>query len=80
MSRKLSNALFLFGYPVSIAVITRFKPVVKERRWKWLAVHHAAVSAIVTGRLLRHDKRGAVVNGAWLVSSSLWYALGGRSR
>ena len=31
-----ATALFAFGYPVSIAVILRFVPVVRERRLKWL--------------------------------------------
>ena len=68
------------GYPASIAVIARFVPVVRERRLRWLVVHHLGVAAIVTGWALRGRTSAVVVNGAWLVVSSVWYARGGRSR
>jgi hypothetical protein len=42
-----ATALFVLGYPVSIAVILRFVPVVRERRFKWLVAHDLAVAAIV---------------------------------
>ena len=67
------------GYPASVAVIARFVPVVRERRWRWLLVHHLGVAAIVTGWALRGRTSAVVVNGAWLVVSSLWYGLGRRS-
>ena len=69
---------FAFGYPASIAVIARFVPVVRERRLRWLVVHHLGVVAIVTGWALRGRTSAVVVNGAWLVVSSVWYALGSR--
>ena len=34
-----ATVLFAFGYPVSIVVILRFVPVVRERRMKWLVAH-----------------------------------------
>jgi hypothetical protein len=68
------------GYPLSIAVIVRFVPVVRQQRWRWLVVHHVGVAAIVAGWSLRGETSAVAVNGAWLVVSSLWYALGGRSR
>lgn len=71
-------ALFGFGYPASVAVITRFVPVVRERRWRWLVVHHMGVAAIIAGFLLRRTTMGVVANTGWLVVSSAWYALGGR--
>ena len=72
-------ALLAVGYPVSIAVIARFVPVVRERRTRWLLVHHLGVLAIIAGWALR---RPAAVppNAAWLVSSTIWYVLGGRRR
>lgn len=70
--------LFGFGYPASIAVISRFAPVVRERRWRWLAVHHLGVAAIVAGWLARGRPSAAAGNSAWLVASTAWYALGGR--
>ena len=71
-------ALFGFGYPAAIGVITRFVPVVRERRWRWLAVHHLGMAAIIAGCLSRRTTVGVVGNAAWLVASSVWYAAGGR--
>lgn len=71
-------ALFGFGYPASIAVITRFVAVVRERRWQWLVVHHLGMVAIIAGCLSKRTTAGAVGNAGWLVASSAWYALGGR--
>ncbi|MDP8938139.1 MAG: hypothetical protein M3O23_10500 [Actinomycetota bacterium] len=69
-------ALFGFGYPVSVAVLSRFVLVVRERRWRWLAVHHVAVSAIIGGWALRREAGAVVVNATWLAVSSAWYVLG----
>lgn len=71
-------ALFGFGYPASVAVISRFVPVVRERRWRWLAVHHLGMVAIIAGCVSKRTAAGIVANGAWLVASSAWYAAGGR--
>jgi hypothetical protein len=73
-----ATALFAVGYPTSIAVILRFVPVVRERRWKWFAAHQLAVAAIVTGWALKGDRRAVAVNSSWLAVSTVWYALGGR--
>jgi hypothetical protein len=73
-----SIPLFAFGYPVSIAVIVRFVPVVRERRTKWLVAHDAAVAAIVAGWALRGDWRAVAINSSWLVTANVWYVLGGR--
>lgn len=70
--------LFAFGYPAAIAVIARFVPVVRERRWKWLAVHHLGMVAIIAGCALKRTTIGVLGNAGWLVLSSLWYAAGGR--
>lgn len=71
-------ALFGFGYPASIAVIARFVPVVRERRWRWLMVHHLGVAAIIAGWVSKRTTIGVVGNTGWLVVSSAWYALGAR--
>ena len=71
-------ALFGFGYPAAIAVITRFVPVVRERRWRWLVVHHLGMAAVIAGCVSRRATAGVAVNSAWLVTSSIWYAVGGR--
>lgn len=72
--------LFGFGYPTSILVISRFGSVVRERRWRWLAVHHLGVAAIVAGWASRGSAGAAFTNVAWLLASSAWYGLGGRRR
>jgi hypothetical protein len=73
-----ATALFVFGYPVSIAVILRFVPVVRERRLTWLVAHDLAVAAIVAGWALKGDRRAVAINASWLVAANVWYALGGR--
>ena len=74
-----ATALFAFGYPVSIAVILRFVPVVRERRLKWLVAHDLAVVAIVAGWVLKGDRRAVAINASWLVAATVWYALGART-
>jgi hypothetical protein len=71
-------ALFGFGYPAATAVITRFVPVVRERRWKWLAVHHLGMAAIIAGCVSKRTTIGVLGNSGWLVLSTVWYAAGGR--
>lgn len=73
-------ALFGFGYPASIAVITRFVPVVRERRWRWLVLHHLGMAAIIAGCVSKRTTVGVIANAGWFVLSSLWYAAGGRRR
>jgi hypothetical protein len=73
-----ATALFVVGYPVSIAVIARFVPVVRERRLKWLVAHDLAVAAIVAGWALKGDRRAVAINSTWLIVATAWYALGGR--
>jgi hypothetical protein len=71
-------ALFAFGYPVSIVVISRFVPVVRERRFRWFAAHEVAVAAIVAGWALDGNGGAVAINGSWLVIAAAWYGLGGR--
>ena len=75
-----ATVLFAFGYPISIVVILRFVPVVRERRMKWLVAHDLAVAAIVAGWALKGDGRAVAINASWLVAANVWYALGGRRR
>jgi len=74
----VSNLLQLAGYPVSLVVIARWVPVVRERRWRWFAAHQAGMAAIVVGWLLRGKAAPVALNGSWLVVASFWYGLGGR--
>jgi hypothetical protein len=73
MSETASTALFVFGYPVSLVVIARWIPVVRERRWKWFVAHETAVAAIVAGWVLKSDARAVAINGTWLGVAAVWY-------
>lgn len=73
-ARTVAIPLLAAGYPVSIVVLTRWVPVVREQRTAWLLVHHAAVAAIIVGWALRRPAAVAP-NVAWLVVSTLWYRL-----
>ena len=74
----LRYALFAFGYPVSIAVIVRFVPVVRERRLRWIVWHQCAVAAIVVGWALDARWASVAINGTWFVVAAIWYCLAGR--
>jgi hypothetical protein len=76
----LRALLFAFGYPVSIVVIARFVPVVREQRLRWLGFHHVAVACIVLGWALDSNWQAVIVNSSWLAASTIWYVLGGRRR
>ena len=70
--------LFAFGYPVSILVITRFIPVVRERRLRWFAWHQAAVGAIVLSFALAANWSAVAINATWFFVAAVWYVLGRR--
>ena len=70
----LRTALFAIGYPVSIVVIVRFVPVVRERRLRSFVAHEIAVSMIVSGWALDQDWQAVAINGTWLVVAAVWYA------
>ena len=74
----LRIALFVFGYPVSIAIIARWVPVVRERRLAWFVVHEAAVTSIVAGWALRERWSAVAINGTWLIIAAAWYAIAAR--
>ncbi len=77
---KASVPLFAVGYPVAVGVISRWIPVVRERRTAWFAAHTAAVGAIVAGWALERRWSAVAVNGAWLTTSVAWYASRRRAR
>ena len=74
----LATALFVAGYPLAIAVIVRWVPVVREQRVRWLAAHHAGVVAIVAGWAIEGRWPSVAVNAAWLAISTAWYVVAGR--
>ena len=80
MTDATSTALFAVGYPVSLVVIARWIPVVRERRWKWFVAHEVAVAAIVAGWALKSDTRAVTINGTWLGVAAVWYLSSARRR
>ena len=74
----MSTLLFVLGYPVAVAVIVRWVPVVRERRLRWFGAHQAAVAVIVAGHAVLGNTGAVIVNGAWFVVAAAWYAAGGR--
>lgn len=68
----IANLLLAIGYPVSIGMIARWFPIVRQRRVRWFIVHQAAVALIVAGWALKHDP-GVVPNGLWLSIAAIWY-------
>jgi hypothetical protein len=74
----VSTALFVFGYPTSIAVLARWIPVVRQQRTRWFVAHELAVGAIVAGWVLRHDTQAVTINASWLAVASAWYVAAGR--
>ncbi len=69
----MSTVLLAAGYPTSIVVLTRFAPVVRERRVAWFVAHQAAVTAIVAGWAIEGKTAGVVVNAAWLTAATAWW-------
>ncbi len=65
--------LLLAGYPAAVAVLARWRSVVREQRWAWFAVHEAGMGAIVAGWWLRGQRSAVAVNGAWLVVAAAWF-------
>lgn len=70
--------LFVVGYPLSIAMLTRWVPIVREQRARWLVAHHVGVVCIVAGWAAKGDPAAIAVNSVWLASSTAWYVIGGR--
>ncbi len=65
--------LFGVGYPVSVTVIARWLPVVRERRWRWFTAHEFGVLAIVVGWAIRGLWTAVAVNAVWFIVAGLWY-------
>ncbi len=71
--------LLVIGNVGAVAVLTRWVPVVRERRLRWFLVHHAAMTAVIAGWAIRRPP-ATVLNIAWLAISTVWYVVGGRGR
>lgn len=74
----LALGLFVVGYPTSVAVISRFVPVVRQRRVRWFAAHQLGVAAVVAGWAVERQWVSVAFNSAWLVSATAWWVVGGR--
>ncbi len=72
----LATIGFALGYPISILVIARWIPVVRERRWRWFWVHQIAVAMIVMGWIIEGETRSVAVNSIWLVTAAVWFMRG----
>lgn len=69
----VGSALLAVGYPTSIVVLTRFAPVIRERRLGWFVAHQAAVAAIVAGWAILGRTGAVVVNATWLAVATAWW-------
>jgi hypothetical protein len=78
MSNRLALPLFIVGYPVSVAAIARWKPLMRDRKTGLFLAHQAAVAAIVAGWAVKHEIGPVLVNGAWLVTAAVWWVVAGR--
>lgn len=74
----LALGFFAVGYPTSVAVISRFVPVMRQRRVKWFAAHQLGVAAIIAGWAIERQWLAVASNGAWLVSAATWWVHSGR--
>ncbi|MGQ0575721.1 MAG: hypothetical protein ACT4RN_16180 [Pseudonocardia sp.] len=73
MTGWLVGALFAAGYPTAIAVLTRFRRIVRTRALGLFLLHETAMAAIVTGWVLLDRPLAAVLNAAWLVAACGWW-------
>jgi hypothetical protein len=77
---RVGVAVLAVGYPVSIGVLVRLLPVLRERRRTWIAVLIAGMSCLVVGWLLLRRPAAAAVNGAGLAAVVAGWAWTGRRR
>ena len=73
--------LLVIGYPLALAVLTRLRPVLAERRVWWFAALEAATTSIVVGWLLHGRPLAALFNGAAFAGfAAAWFITGRRVR
>ena len=71
--RRLGAALLVAGYPVSLASLTRFNHMVRERDLRTLLVLEAGTASLVAGFSLLRIRKGALSNLVWLAAFPAWY-------
>lgn len=75
-----ASVLLVIGYSVALAVLTRLRPVLTERRVWWFLALEAATVSITAGWLLRGRPLAAALNGAALVGFAIgWWITGRRA-
>ena len=62
-----ASVLLVIGYPLALVVLSRWRPVLAERRVWWFVALEAATASITAGWLLRGRAVPAMLNGAALV-------------
>ena len=78
-SRNVTAIGFLvIGYVVALAVLTRLRPVLAERRLWWFVALEAAMAGIVVGWLLHGRPPAALFNGAALAGFAVAWVISGR--
>ncbi len=73
-------ALLVVGYPVSVAVLVRLLPVLRERRRRWFGALVAGLSCLVVGWALLRRPSAAAINGVGLAAAATAWVWRGRRR
>ena len=73
-------ALLALGYPVSIVVLVRLLPVLRQRRRPWFGAGVAGLGCLVVGWALLGRPVPAAVNGVGLAALMVTWAWRGRPR
>lgn len=80
MGSVMAAVLLLIGYPLALAVLTRLRSVLTERRVWWFAALEAATVTVAAGWLLHGRLLPAAVNGAAFVGFVIaWLVTGQRA-
>lgn len=70
--------LLVIGYPVALAVLSRLRPVLAERRVWWFAALESAMGCIVVGWLVHGRPLAALFNGAAFAALAIAWLITGR--
>ena len=77
----MSTALLALGYPLAVAVLVRFRSVLRRRDHRSFAALEVGTAAIAMGWALRRRPSAAVVNAFFFVAFGVaWWATGRRPR
>jgi len=77
----IAFVLLVIGYPMALAMLTRLRSMLVERRVWWFAALEAATASIAVGWLQYGRPLATLVNGAALVGFAVaWFITGRRDR